>query len=74
VKRLHSLAAELPNIQYAVVNNANHEMMFPGNETMQVDAEATRREAPQAPAYFMLLASWIAQRVGDEKSHACCAK
>jgi uncharacterized protein len=65
VKRLHSLAAESPNIQYAVVDNANHEMMFPGNETMQVNAEATRKEAPQAPAYFMLLASWIARHVAN---------
>jgi uncharacterized protein len=63
VKRLQSLSAELPNIKYAVVSNANHEMMFPENETMQVDDEATRREAPQAPAYFMLLASWIARHV-----------
>ena len=59
VKRLQSLTTEMPNIQYAVVQNANHEMMFSGNETMQVDDEATRKEAPQAPTYFMLLASWI---------------
>jgi uncharacterized protein len=65
VKRLQSLAAELPNIQYAVVDNANHEMMSPRNETMQVDAESTRKEAPQAPAYFMLLASWIARHVAN---------
>jgi pimeloyl-ACP methyl ester carboxylesterase len=65
VKRLRSLAAALPNIQYAVVDNANHEMMFPGNETMQVDAEATRKEAPQAPTYFMLLASWIARHAAN---------
>ena len=63
VKRLQSLAAELLNIQYAVVENANHEMMFPGKETMQVDLEATRKEEPQAPAYFMLLSSWIARHV-----------
>ena len=63
MKRLQSLTAKLPNIQYAVVENANHEMMFPGNETMQVDREATRKEEPQAPAYFMLLTSWIARHV-----------
>jgi hypothetical protein len=62
---LQSLATELPNIQYAVVNNANHEMMFPGNETMQVDHEATRKEEPQAPTYFMLLTSWVARQVAD---------
>lgn len=65
VKRLQSLAAELPNIQYAVVDDANHEMMFPGKETMQVDQEATSKESPQAPAYFMLLASWIARHVAN---------
>jgi len=65
VKRLQSLAVELPNIQYAVVDNTNHEMMFPENETMQVDQEATRKEAPQAPTYFMLLAAWIARHVAN---------
>ena len=63
VKRLQSLAMEFPNIQYEVVGNANHEMMFAGNETMQVDQETTRKEAPHAPSYFMLLASWITRRV-----------
>src|SRR5215469_15836367 len=65
VKRLQSLAMKIPTIQYAVVDNANHEMMFPGNETMQVGAEATREESPQAPAYFMLLASWIARHLAN---------
>jgi pimeloyl-ACP methyl ester carboxylesterase len=65
VKRLQLLAADSPNIQYAVVDNANHEMMFPVNETMQVDQETTREEAPQAPTYFMVLASWIARRIAN---------
>ena len=65
VKRLQSLAMKLPNIQYAVVGNTNHEMMFPGNETMRVDEETTRKEAPQAPEYFMLLASWITRHVAN---------
>ena len=63
VKRVQSLARELPNIDYAVVSNANHEMMFPGNEQMQVDQETTRNEAPQAAAYFMFLASWLTRHV-----------
>ena len=65
VKRLQLLAVELPNIQYAVVDNSNHEMMFPENETMQVDQEATRKEVPQAPTYFMLLSSWIARHIAN---------
>src|SRR5215469_852023 len=67
VKRLQSLARKQPNIQYRVVGNANHEMMFPGNEMMQVDEETTRKEAPQAPEYFMLLASWITRQVANLK-------
>lgn len=63
VKRLQSLARKLPNIEYAVVSNANHEMMSPGNEKMQVDPETTRNEAPQAPTYFMFLASWLTRQV-----------
>jgi len=63
VKRLQSLAMKFPNIEYELVSNANHEMMFPGTETMQADQEKTRKEAPQAPTYFMLLASWITRRV-----------
>jgi pimeloyl-ACP methyl ester carboxylesterase len=65
VKRLQSVSVEMPNIEYAVVENANHEMMSPGNETMQVDQEATRKEAPQAPSYFMVLASWIARHLAN---------
>jgi len=65
VKRVQSLARELPNIQYAVVSNANHEMMFPGNEKMEVDQETTRNEVPQAPAYFIFVASWLARHVAN---------
>jgi len=67
VSRLRSLSIKLPNIQYAVISNANHEMMFPGNETMQVDEKTTRKEAPQAPQYFMLLASWITRHVANQR-------
>lgn len=65
VKVLQSLTRELPNIECAVVSNANHEMMFPGNEKMQVDQEATRNEAPQAATYFIFLASWLSRHVAN---------
>lgn len=57
--RLHELAKAHPNIQYAVVAGASHEMMFVPRETMNEDAAALQTNAPQAPAYFMLLASWL---------------
>jgi dipeptidyl aminopeptidase/acylaminoacyl peptidase len=61
IERLQSLRHEVPNIEYAVVADANHEMMTPVNETMQVDQNTIRNDEPQAPTYFMLLGSWLSQ-------------
>jgi len=63
IEKLRPLRNELHNIDYAVVPNANHEMMLPGNETMQVDQDTNLRDEPQATTYFMLLASWLARNV-----------
>jgi dipeptidyl aminopeptidase/acylaminoacyl peptidase len=63
IERLQSLTSELPNIEYAVVPGANHEMMSPVNETMQVDQNTNRNDQPQAPTYFILLGSWLSRRV-----------
>jgi hypothetical protein len=63
IERLQSLSNDLHNIEYAVVPDANHEMMTPANETMQVDDTTTRNDAPQAPTYFILLGSWLSRRV-----------
>jgi dipeptidyl aminopeptidase/acylaminoacyl peptidase len=63
IERLQALASELHNIEYAVVPGANHEMMLPVNETMQIDQNTIRNNAPQAPTYFILLGSWLARHV-----------
>jgi pimeloyl-ACP methyl ester carboxylesterase len=63
VERLRSLFSQHPHIDYAVVVDANHEMMFPVNDKMEVDVKATRKAAPQAPTYFMILGSWLSRRV-----------
>jgi uncharacterized protein len=62
IERLQSLRSDLHNIEYAVVARANHEMMTPTNETMQVDQNTIRNDEPQAPSYFMLLGAWLSQR------------
>jgi dipeptidyl aminopeptidase/acylaminoacyl peptidase len=62
VKQLRLLANQRPNIQYVVVPNANHEMMFVEHQTMAFDEKATKGIAPQAPEYFMVLASWLCQQ------------
>jgi uncharacterized protein len=59
VKQLRLLANQRPNIRHVVVSDANHEMMFVEHETMAFDQKTT---APQAPEYFMVLASWLCQQ------------
>lgn len=55
VERLKSLSGKFPNIQFEVISNATHEMMFPVDEKMEVDTDAR----PQVPAYFMILSAWL---------------
>ena len=50
------------NIESQIIANANHELMFPLNETMQVGADTNRNNAPQSPAYFIVLGSWLSRR------------
>jgi len=63
IDRLQSLSHDLHNIEFAVVSNANHEMMTPGKETMQVDRNTVRSDEPQSAGYFMLLAAWLSRHV-----------
>jgi uncharacterized protein len=48
------------NIRWVVVPGANHEMNLTDLETMDFDPKTLQRSAPNAPAYFMELASWLA--------------
>lgn len=52
---LQRLAQTQKNIRYSVVAQASHEMMFVPNERMELSPAA----GPRAPAYFMLLGSWL---------------
>ena len=61
VKRLEALQQTQHNFEYFVVRNADHEMMLPAHETMEVDAKTIRNDAPQAPAYFLKLGSWLTE-------------
>jgi dipeptidyl aminopeptidase/acylaminoacyl peptidase len=62
MQRLKALSGQLHNIESGVIANANHELMFPAKETMQVDADTNRNDAPQSPTYFILLGSWLSRR------------
>jgi pimeloyl-ACP methyl ester carboxylesterase len=63
MQRLKELSSQRPNIESGIIANASHEMMFPVTETMLVDAATNLNDAPQAPAYFMLLGSWLSLHI-----------
>jgi len=57
IQRLNSLSDQLHIIESGVVANANHEMMFPLNETMLVDADTaatTLRNRRRTSAFWDL--------------------
>jgi pimeloyl-ACP methyl ester carboxylesterase len=65
ITRLQQLAKTRPNVQYAVIAGADHEMMFVKRETMATDQATLQHSAPQAPAYFMLLGSWLTRHLWE---------
>jgi uncharacterized protein len=62
---LKSLKEEQNNIEYAVIPDANHEMMPPVNETMQVDKQTIQNDQPQAREYFIFLGYWLGRRASE---------
>ena len=59
VRRLNALSSRHPNLQWNIVPNASHEMMFVSpSRAMSTDTN-TDQVFPEAPQYFMLLASWL---------------
>lgn len=63
VDQLRILADLQPKIAYEVVPGAGHEMMFRTQENMDFDAKSMSEAFPQAPDYFMVLASWLSRVV-----------
>jgi len=62
VQQLRSLTTQQHNIQYAVVPNANHEMMYLEHDTMAFGEKTMNERAPQAPEYFMVMSSWLCRQ------------
>ena len=58
--RLDTIAKEHANVQTAVVAGADHTMMLGVDPKDQVNPKVFPKEAPDAPAYFALLAAWLA--------------
>jgi len=56
---LKAHAAQFPTITANVVAGADHDMMLSASPKEQVDPHSLNEQAPDAPAYFALLASWL---------------
>lgn len=65
IEELRKLTKSQHNIAYAVIADASHEMMFQTHETMAFDLKTLNADAPQAPGYFMVLASWLQRQTKD---------
>lgn len=62
MQQLRSLTTQQHNIEYAVVTNANHEMMYLEHDTMAFGEKTMNERAPQAPEYFMVMSSWLCRQ------------
>ena len=56
---LKSMAAKKPNVTYAVIAGANHEMATKVAPKDELDPANASAFAPDAPAYFGILANWL---------------
>jgi pimeloyl-ACP methyl ester carboxylesterase len=59
--RLKSLAAKHTNLEFKIVDGADHTMMQGVDPKKQVDPQFFPSEAPNSPAYFALLGVWFAR-------------
>jgi hypothetical protein len=59
LKILKAHAARFPNVDIEVVADADHDMMLSAPPKEQIDSQALNNLAPDDPAYFALLASWL---------------
>ena len=59
LEKLQLLAGIQHNFEYFVVPDANHEMISPVGERMDVSSES-----PQAASYFILMGSWLSRQAG----------
>jgi pimeloyl-ACP methyl ester carboxylesterase len=59
---LKATVARKPNLAYAVIAGANHEMATTVTPKEELDPANATAFAPDAPAYFGILARWLSQR------------
>jgi hypothetical protein len=59
LSQLHEIAKSKRDIETRVIAGASHEMVLNAHETMAFDKKTMLVTAPNAPAYFAVLASWL---------------
>ncbi len=62
LQRLASIEPRHANLRSSVVAGADHTMMLAVSPQDQVDPKFFPKEAPDAPAYFAVLAAWLTQQ------------
>jgi uncharacterized protein len=62
VERLQASAARHPNVEVAVVAEADHAMATTVSAADQIDPVLSANEAPDSAEYFGLLGAWLAKQ------------
>jgi pimeloyl-ACP methyl ester carboxylesterase len=60
--RLRESRSRHPNVEAVVIAGADHEMMLSVPFKTQMDGKAAVTMAPEAPAYFAVMAAWLARQ------------
>jgi uncharacterized protein len=59
VEALKGISARHPGMSVVVVAGADHTMMWSAPPALQIDPHSFLTQAPESPAYFALLVSWL---------------
>jgi len=59
--RLEAIQRSHANLTVRVLPNADHMLMAPAKDAMAFDAASLKAEAPESPAYYLLLGDWLAR-------------
>jgi len=62
MERVRAMARGHSNIEAMVVAGADHSMMLSLEPKVQMDPQSFPAQAPESPAYFGLMAAWLARR------------
>jgi uncharacterized protein len=62
LERIGMVTSERPNIEWAVIADADHTMSVGNPPTEQIDAHMMHDDVPEAPEYFARVANWLTRQ------------